>query len=192
MNQWVQIGIWGDSIVHGGCDLELGGWVNRLRLYFANRELGDHVFNLGLGGQTSGQVLQRLDSEIEARTGHIDYVMVGVGTNDLLYKLRGEKPPGEFYANLEQICQCIRSRNKKGILLSLTPRQREDCGIGEKLDASIREAAAAYQMGWIDLRTALSAGHLLPDGVHPNAAGHERIFQKVKNYLLEEKIAPAE
>jgi len=189
---WVTIGIWGDSIVHGGCDLELGGWVNRLRLYFAQRELGDHIFNLGLGGQTSGQVLARLDSEIAARAGHIDYVMVGVGTNDLMYELRGEKTSEEFRVNLEQICECIRARNKKGILLSMPPRQIEDRGIGEKLDTIIRETAAANQMGWIDLRTALSAEHLLPDGVHPNAVGHERLFQKVKDYLLEEKIVPAE
>ena len=189
---WIQIGIWGDSIVHGGCDVELGGWVNRLRLYLAKRELGDHVFNLGLGGQTSAQVLARLATEIEARAGHIDYVMIGVGTNDLMYELRGEKTSAEFQANLEQICECIRASNKKGILLSMPPRQIEDRGIGEKLDAIMRATAEAFQMGWIDLGRALRPEHLLPDGVHPNAAGHERLFQEVKRYLLEKGIVPAE
>jgi lysophospholipase L1-like esterase len=28
----------------------------------------------------------------------------------------------------------------------------------------------------------------LEDGLHPNAKGHEKIFEKVKDYLIENKI----
>jgi lysophospholipase L1-like esterase len=72
-----QIGVWGDSIVHGGNDAEKGGWVNRLKLDTAGRGWGDHVFGLGLGGDSSRDVLERIEPELRARRQFVDYVLVG-------------------------------------------------------------------------------------------------------------------
>ena len=60
--------IFGDSITYGACDYEMGGWVNRLRIYFDNNaESKISVFNLGISGEISEEVLTRFDSEFNAR-----------------------------------------------------------------------------------------------------------------------------
>ena len=62
------ISIFGDSIVWGAHDLKLGGWVNRLRLYFNNK--GDYetdVYNNGISGDYIKDVLKRFDTEAQAR-----------------------------------------------------------------------------------------------------------------------------
>ncbi len=177
-NKWVSIGIWGDSIVHGGCDPVMGGWVNRLRLYLWNRGLGDHVFNLGLGGNCSIRLLQRIGPELDARIGHIEHAMVSVGVNDLLLSI----PEELFEQNLRAIIQVIQAKGKGAHLLSMIPIQKER----EKwliYNAIIERVAMDTGSGFVDLRDCVDASNL-PDLVHPDGFGHERIFQAVRSYLI--------
>ena len=52
--------IFGDSISWGAWDLEAGGWVNRLKLYFDNQpDPQIRVYNLGISGDRVGDVLKR-------------------------------------------------------------------------------------------------------------------------------------
>lgn len=188
-NKWVSIGVWGDSIVHGGCDPVLGGWVNRLRLYLWGRGLGDHVFNLGLGGNNSTQVLARIGAELRARVGHLDHVLVSVGVNDLLHPTAPVLPP-EFEANLRAIVAEARAQGKPPHLLSMISIQREPekCAV---YNAVIEQVAAETGAGFVDLRHCVDAVDM-PDGVHPDGAGHEKMFQTVKAHLIRTGLVPAE
>lgn len=186
---WVQIGIWGDSIVHGGRDTVMGGWVTRLKMYCVSRQLGDHIFNLGLGGNNSSEVADRIDAEILARTIHIDHAFVSVGVNDITNKSKLTTPE-VFEENLKRIVDAIRSHQKQPHLLTMTPLQREP----EKWHAYndiIERTSLALNTGFLDLRACDLSG-MTPDGVHPDADGHERIFQKIKSLLLLKGIIPPE
>lgn len=175
------MGVWGDSIVHGGCDPELGGWVNRLRLHLWARGRGDHVFNLGLGGNNSTHVRERIGAELRARQGHLDHVLVSVGVNDLLHPTAPILPP-EFEANLRAIVAEVRAQGKTPHLLSLIPIGKEPakCVV---YNAIIERVAADTAAGFIDLRQCLELSDL-PDLVHPDGPGHEKIFQAVKAYFI--------
>ena len=184
-----QIGVWGDSIVHGGCDPVLGGWINRLRLYLWGRGLGDHVFNLGLGGNNSTQVRDRIEPELRARSGHVDHAFVSVGVNDLLHPT-APVLPGAFAQNLREIVAIVRAQGKSAHLLSMIPIQKEP----EKCaayNAIIERVATETGAGFIDLRQCLGAADL-PDLVHPDGPGHEKMFQAVKAHLIRTGLVPAE
>ena len=78
--------IFGDSITYGQKDLELGGWTNRLKLVLANDSSGlsCHVFNMGVPGQTTGEVLERLERECRGRVpkGTNIIIILAAGIND--------------------------------------------------------------------------------------------------------------
>ena len=187
---WVQLGIWGDSLVHGGCDQEMGGWVNRLRLYLGNRGLGDHCFNLGLGGATSADLLQRIKAEIGFRTNHIDYVLVSVGINDMLSQAKG-LTIANFRQNLAEIVAIIRASGKTPYLISLTPCRNIDMARWQEYFDAAHAVAREQATGWIDVSHAFAEEKLV-DNVHPNAGGHAGIYQAVKAVLLRDGIIPPE
>ena len=72
----MQVAVIGDSIVHGGLDDEFGGWVARLKIQSCRERRGDHVFGLGLGGNTSRHMLERAEVEIAARRGHVKNIIL--------------------------------------------------------------------------------------------------------------------
>ena len=57
--------VFGDSITYGQRDLEMGGWVNRLKLALAHDDsiTSCHVFNMGISGQNTTEVLERMERE---------------------------------------------------------------------------------------------------------------------------------
>jgi len=179
-----QIGVWGDSLVHGGNDLEHGGWVTRLKLYLMRRKLGDHVFDLGIGGNNSRDVLERIEAELYARRLFIDYLLVSVGLNDLAYDIK-LTTPDEFQANLAAIAACVRNADKWLYLLTITPTNTVPARTWEERNDIIRHVADISGAGIIDLSTCLPLEEL-PDGVHPTADGHEKIFRVVKDALIRE------
>lgn len=82
--------VFGDSIAQGFYDTKLGGWVNRVGLYYQRRALksslsdANEVFNLGISGDMAGGVLGRIKSEIESRRlfEDDDCVVIAVGINE--------------------------------------------------------------------------------------------------------------
>lgn len=186
----VQLGVWGDSIVHGGNDEEKGGWVTRLKMYMMRRNLGDHVFDLGIGGDSSADVLSRIAAELTPRRNFIDYVLVAVGMNDLAWDLKLATPE-QFRRNLEAIVAQVRAFDKRIYFLSITPTGKVSFDKWRTMNEVIRQVATEQGTGFLDLSAALTPADL-PDEVHPRAAGHEKLFQAVKNALIRDGIIPPE
>lgn len=184
---WVQLGLWGDSIVHGGLDDEAGGWAMRLKLYLMRRGLGDHVFNLGLGGNTSKGVAINIAAELAQRSMQIEHILVGVGTNDLLSQVT---PETEFQANLEAIVKLGRDNNKTVHLLTMT-RSLLNAERVAAFNSVTMDVAKREECGLIDLRHVPDPEDL-PDSIHPTARGHEKVFLAVKTDLIKQGIIPPE
>lgn len=77
----------GDSIVYGFGDPEHGGWVEQLRRWWMLPNSPGHVlYNLGVRGDRTQQVAQRLEVEFrhrgELRNRVPDLIILSVGVND--------------------------------------------------------------------------------------------------------------
>jgi lysophospholipase L1-like esterase len=77
----------GDSLVYGYGDPEKGGWVEQLRRWWMLPDSVGHVlYNLGLRGDRTQQISQRLEIEFrhrgEIRNQFPELIILSVGVND--------------------------------------------------------------------------------------------------------------
>lgn len=129
------------------------------------------VINGGVSGDTSAGGRARLDW---ALGDHPDYAIVELGANDAL---RGIDPT-ITYANLDAILATLKARSVKTLLVGmLAPRnmgatytQAFD-GIYPRLKAEYGVAFYPFFLDGVALRQDLT----LPDGMHPNSKGVDRI-----------------
>jgi lysophospholipase L1-like esterase len=201
-----KIFIFGDSIAYGAWDPE-GGWVERLRrwLFATTRgdyNLGTFLYNLSIVGETTADLRKRFTPECEARE-HGDIIVFATGINDAqLVNGRQIATPAEVGANVRALIQRARACASLLCWVGLTPvdearttplawmpdRAYRNATIAE-IDAAIKETAAAEGIPYIELfhtwTTDRAYPQLLLDGIHPNAAGHERICARVKAFLME-------
>lgn len=188
--------IFGDSITWGATDPAGGGWAARLRRSLEVRSDPIHhdyefeMYTLGVCGDTTRDILTRFDTETKAREPNI--VIFAVGINDSRFVETGENrvPESEFAANLAELTRRARVFTKDIVFIGLTrinealdPHRKN--GTIERYDALIREHCGGNGLIYIDVSDAVAADHL-PDGLHPDEAGHERLFQRIKSDL--EKI----
>jgi lysophospholipase L1-like esterase len=75
-----RIAIFGSSTIYGTADKECGGFVNRLRLWYESIDERNRVYNLGIWGEQTRRLIQRLPVEAFARRPHL--IMLYPGFND--------------------------------------------------------------------------------------------------------------
>ena len=174
----MNVAIIGDSIVHGGVDSEYGGWVNRLKIQSVRENQGDHVFNLGLGGNTSRDILERADAEIKARKGHVKNIIFSTGTNDMNHEI----PLAEFQDNLERLGIIAGNYGLRVFFMGLFLRiDRETAKETSEYDLIIRRVCEKWGYTFIPTSDVINAEDL--DGCHPNARGHAKLCTKVAAFL---------
>jgi len=125
-----EILIFGDSIAYGAWDRE-GGWVQRLRKFLDERNLADPnfrclVYNLGISGNTSADLLERVEFETEQRlkAGEETIIIYAIGINDSQFvHSKGEHnvPLDEFRENIQKLIELARKYSSKIAFLGLTP-----------------------------------------------------------------------
>jgi len=195
--------IFGDSITHGVLDEEMGGWANRLMLFFWNNwdKYKTNVYHLGIDGDTSTELLSRFD--VEARSRQPNIVIFAIGINDSVFWKDNREMISEtdFAKNIEKLIEKAHKHTKEVIFISLTPvvdkilqpykeSESNKCYSNErtgKFARILERVCVAENMHHISITSVISEGDL-PDGLHPDARGHEKIFEKVKEFLVENKI----
>lgn len=196
------INVFGSSIAWGACDNEMGGWVNRLRIYLANEvEHYSETYNLGVSGDNSDGLLKRFSSENEARNPNI--IMIEIGINDSSYinsKDNPSVPLERFENNLLELIKQAKKITEEVIFVGLTnidetklmpipwntSTHYEEKNV-DIYNAKIKEVCKKNNLKFIDINGVLSKTDL-EDGLHPTTKGHEKIFQRVKNFLIDNKI----
>ncbi len=195
-----RICIFGDSITYGANDKEMGGWVERLKVFVWNNS-DYHVYNQGVSGNTSSDLLKRVKVEIEARNPEI--IIVSIGANDSSFRdsLGHEKVAlEEFKKNIKTIYEITKEYSNKIMFLGLCDINEDKTDpIPWNTDAHYRkENILEYNefiksfckendLFFVEILDVVNIDDL-EDGLHPNAKGHEKIFQKVKDYLIDKKI----
>jgi len=206
----MRILIFGDSITQGFWDLEYGGWAQRVRKEY-DRETVKNLagrllafFDLGIAGEMTGGVVERMGYEIEARRWQDDPIVLvfQVGINDTQFA--GDEmmaTPEKYREELDVLLSSARHYAERILFIGLTPVDDARCnpwahsptGVsfsnkrilefeGELRKFCLEKDVACVQI-FEKFQAAQQKDDLLLDGLHPNDAGHQLIADLVKPEL---------
>ena len=138
------------------------------------------VINGGVSGDTSGGALERLPALLDEHQPKL--VLVTLGGNDMLRKM----PQGQTVANLGRMLDLVGSRGAKAVLLA-TPKPSIAGAVFNNLAPAEFYAEVARDKNVPLIKDALpevlSDTALKGDQLHPNAAGHARLGEKIHSDL---------
>lgn len=179
--------IFGDSIVFGNNDYEKGGWVNRLRLKMeeCDPNKNSYIYNLGIPGNNSNDLLKRFDIECSIRAEEAENLVIifGIGTNDAK-KMNTEKTRKQvFENNMVTMIKQAKKYTNKIVCIGLISVDEEivpdykNKNINQ-IDEVLKKVCTEEKVKYIYMNYQLSKEDL-SDGIHPNSEGHQKIFEKV-------------
>jgi lysophospholipase L1-like esterase len=203
--------VFGDSIVWGADDTKYGGWVNRFKIWFKTTGKFNEVFNLGNSGEISAQLLKRIENESKARIKpeykEKDIIIIQAGQNDSLFihsKNNLRVSTKDFEDNLQELINIAQKFSSKIVFLGLTPVEEAKVSpIPWNADKSykneyiqeynqiVKRVCEENKIHFIEVFDdwlKMDYKKLLEDGLHPNSAGHEKIFKTIKDFLIKNKI----
>ena len=197
-----RICVFGASITWGAFDSEKGGWVNRLKLINFTQGGGYiDIYNLGISGDTTNELLERIDTELFARNP--DIIIFSIGANDSSYlksKNNNYVDLKKFKENLNELYKKSKKFTKEIIFVGLTkidekklnpiPWDNDICYTDKNIavyNLAIKNFCKENNLPFIEMFDLLDDEDL-DDGLHPNSDGHEKMFNRVKDFLIENKI----
>jgi acyl-CoA thioesterase-1 len=154
----------GDSLVAGYGAPDQQGFVGPL-----SQKIGVPILNAGVSGDTTGQALARLPDVLAQ---HPDIVIVLVGGNDALQRVSIDTTT----ANLIQILSTLKQNNIRTVLLGV-----QGGFISDPYASLFKNLAKEYATEYIPniLKGLIGNTSLMSDEVHPNAAGYNKIAEKI-------------
>lgn len=188
--------IFGDSITWGAYDPEQGGWATRLRNYFEAKDNDIDVYNLGISGDTTADLLERI--EIEAKSREPNLIVFAIGINDAQFihstnDLRVS--PDEFQQNLAKLFSIGKKFTDKVVFVGLTrvdeskttpiPWNTDKSYTNEnieRVDNAIKKFCEDNKLKFIPMESVVGNDDLI-DGLHPNTEGHVKIFERMKSEI---------
>jgi lysophospholipase L1-like esterase len=201
-----KIFIFGDSIAYGAWD-PAGGWVERLRQWVFATTRGEYnrgtfLYNLSIVGETTAELRKRFPTELAARQPEPeDLIVFATGINDAQF-VQGQPiaTPADVCTHVRALLQQARAWTPRLCWVGLTPvdearttpipwmpdRAYQNAAVAA-FEVAIRQTAAAEAIPYLELFRAWTADRgypqLLCDGIHPNAAGHAQIYERIKAFL---------
>jgi lysophospholipase L1-like esterase len=194
--------IFGDSITWGAIDPENGGWVTQLRRHFETNDYDVAVYNQGISDDNTDDLLVRFKVECAAREPQI--IIFAIGINDSQYIKTKDNPRvslEKFQNNLVELINQAKNFSDKIAFIGLTKVEEEklmpipwsteekfyDNDNVAKYNAVIKEVSSEHNLPFLNLLDLLEFSDL-DDGLHPNSNGHKKMFLKIKEFLLANKI----
>lgn len=188
-----QILIFGDSITYGAFDKK-GGWVERLKEKLMGKDI--LVYNLGVSGDTTIDLLDRFENETRARYDNDTTLILEIGINDSYHS---DITPEMFENNIQELIKKAKKYSKKIVFLGLTPVDESKTNPLpwnknafyknnkiQKYDNIIKEVCKRNSIHFIEISNNFAKTDykaLLHDGLHPNTKGHEKVFEIVSKDL---------
>lgn len=195
----INILVFGDSIVYGAYDDEKAGWVNRLRIMLESKnDTYYNIFNLGIAGNTTIDVLKRLKYECENRCvpDAKNIIIFAVGINDSqIINQKNNVQKEAFKLNLINIITLAKKYADEIMFLGLTrvdesktvpiPWNPSICYFNKRIiefDNELENICMEKNVGYLKMYDLLEKEELT-DGLHPDSNGHQKIAEKVINKL---------
>ena len=191
----------GASSFFGRVDPEGGGFVGRLKTWHESNHRKNRVYNLGISSETTADFLKRLTLECIPRKP--DLIILAASSNDTRHRGSPEAPCeislDQYSQNLHKLIQQGKSFCPVLVIIgSPIDEARTKPVVGTdknfKLDdfktyfTAARTICNEENVQYLDIFSEwiLTDYHrwLWDDGLHPNALGHQKIFESLKKYLL--------
>jgi lysophospholipase L1-like esterase len=197
----------GDSLVYGYGDPVGGGWVEQLRRQWMMSEESGHIlYNLGIRGDRTCQVAERLEAEYrqrgELRNQVPDLIILSVGVNDTP---RLGRPDGRNFTDFALFTKEIANLLDKAqglcpvLFVGMIPVNEAkmpflDCFYFNHVDQyrykeATKQACQQRQIPYLDIFDYWTERgedwvneHLTEDGLHPNVAGYRALWEDVMNW----------
>lgn len=196
-----RICIFGDSIACGHNDYSKGGWAELLRIYFPNNYDDVSVYNCSISGDTTNEIVSRFDVEYKSRNPEVILFAIGINDSAFLNKKKSKNMVNAavFQKNLNLLFSKARKKSK-ALFIGLTGVDESKTmpiswrrgiyysnDVIEKYNTIIQKFCREKSIPFLELKDILGIKDL-DDGLHPNSQGHAKIFRKVKQFLIDEKI----
>ena len=186
----------GDSITYGIRDDKLGGWVNRIRLELEKRNNNNFVLNLGIPGQTSNDILNRLENELSYRFNNIDKfnVIFSFGIKDSLILNNENNYLNVFNDNLHKLLLVTKKYTKNiyfiGVIVpNIKIRKNYNLDNVLRVDDCLESVCNQNNIKYIKIRDLITNDDLY-DGLHPNANGHKKISEVILKNIFDYQEKP--
>jgi len=197
-----KICILGASITWGAFDAELGGWVNRLKLFIDKKSKRTvRVYNLGVSGDIIDDLLKRIKVELAARHPNVVIFSIGMNESAFIFSKNGQRVDlNKFKKNLRLLKIQAEKFTKKVIFTGITKvDEKRTTPIWYDNDKyfynknvkiysdEIKKFCERNKLLFIDM-TGVTNDSDLEDGLHPNSKGHEKIFRNIKTFLVKRRL----
>ena len=203
LNNMVKIVCIGDSIVEGeGDELGLSGWAGRLQhKILKGSKVGENrVYNLGMGMETSIDLMHRFFSEVLYRDPDIIIMQAAHGDSRLMLNNSQIKEfeigKGARMRSYNKLFAYLAQSKKKILIIGLNPIS---CRATSKKDALLRsrhieshnrglkKLCVQYKLPFLDPRDIfknIKLEEYYTDGLHPNSKGYELMFNAILKKLI--------
>ena len=188
--------IFGDSITWGAYDPEQGGWATRLRNYFEEKDNDIDVYNLGISGDTTADLLERIEVEAKSREPNLIIFAIGINDAQFIHSTNGLRVSlDEFQQNLAKLLSIAKKFTDKVVFVGLTrvdeskttpiPWNTDKSYTNEnikRLDNAIKKFCEDNKLKFIPMESVVGNDDLI-DGLHPNIRGHIKMFERMKSEI---------
>lgn len=195
-----RICVFGDSITFGYNDDE-GGWVDRLKRFFFTQNNDVSVYNVGISGDTTENLLSRLELECIQREPNVLIFAIGINDSSYIESKENHQIDVKFFRdNLSKILEIGRKFTQTIVFIGLTrvdeiktkpipwdKRKYYDNENVQKYNSIIKDFCSDNNIPFVSMIDTINLDDL-DDGLHPNSKGHEKIFEKIRNFLLSQSI----
>jgi len=168
--------VFGDSLSSGyGFDNQFG-WVKLLDKRVSQSGSEHTVINASISGNTSGNGLGRVKSDLALHQP--DIVILELGGND---GLRGHSP-GMFKSNMDKIIQIVHKNNSRLLLLGIKLPPSYGRRYGKAFEAVFKELAQSYQLPFVPFfmdNVGTNPELMQNDGIHPNEKGQSALLDNI-------------
>ena len=174
-----------------------------------NPEFDYSVYNLGISGDTSNDLLERFEFEIKQRLHKEDEIIlifaIGINDSQFIYsKNNFSVLADKFQRNIKQCISFSGKISNKTVFIGLTPVDKSktlpipwdaDKSYENKYISNynniIKSICREKQIYFLDMFKEFKKTdykELLEDGLHPNSEGHQKMFEIVRDFLIKEGI----
>lgn len=190
----------GSSSVYGEADRKEGGYVNRIHKWFIKKQIPIKLYNLGIPGESTDDMLHRAPIELGHRKPQL--VVLHIGTNDTGHASQNSPHDislAEFEKNAYTLITIAKDIAENVLVLTPSPvddkknphlfgfyyYNKDIKEYAKRLVEICNEEKVACMNLYQRFSRIVIKRFLHTDGLHLNANGHERIKQWIISYITD-------
>jgi len=168
-----------------------GHYPNILLELFAQRHPGLKVVNAGIGGDHSGEGLERIEPDVLSHEPNVCFVFFGGNDSAFYGRNHSTLSPDQFQANTKAIIERLQAVGCRVVLVTYPDIPEfgdESAAVMAEMMRRLASLRDSFNTGWLDVRGAFAPHDtrrvFAVDMVHFSPQGHFLIAEAVIDWLL--------